>query len=143
MIDNEKRNSPSNCILPLLPYLTESPILLGSQTSQTSQTSQISQISQISQTSQSSQSSDRLVFDSFHSTALEFVTPSQFSAAESDGLWDKHPTEPELGSDATPGISDEVVNYLEKQKMDDSIWMDVINGYAEAPNRTNGTSFWL
>ena len=101
MIDNEKRNSPSNCILPLLPYLTESPILLDSQSSQ------------------SSQSANRLVFDSFHSTALEFVTPSQFSEAKNDGLWEKHPTEPSLGDDATPGISDEVVNYLEKQKMDE------------------------
>lgn len=123
MIDNEKRNSPSNCILPLLPYLTESPILLDSQSSQ------------------SSQSANRLVFDSFHSTALEFVTPSQFSEAKSDGLWEKHPTEPSLGDDATPGISDEVVNYLEKQKMDDSIWTDVMNGYAETPNRMNETFF--
>lgn len=121
MIDNEKRNSPSNCILPLLPYLTESPIPLDSQSSQPSP------------------SSNRLVFDSFHSTALEFVTPSQFSEAKSDGLWEKHPTEPELGDDATPGISDDVVNYLEKQKMDDSIWTDMINGYAETPNRTNET----
>lgn len=123
MIDNEKRNSPSNCILPLLPYLTESPILLDSQSSQ------------------SSQSANRLVFDSFHSTALEFVTPSQFSEAKSDGLWEKHPTEPALEDDATPGISDEVVNYLEKQKMDDSIWTDVMNGYAETPNRMNETFF--
>ena len=123
MIDNEKRNSPSNCILPLLPYLTESPILLDSQSSQ------------------SSQSANRLVFDSFHSTALEFVTPSQFSEAKNDGLWEKHPTEPALGDDATPGISDEVVNYLEKQKMDDSIWTDVMNGYAETPNRMNETFF--
>ena len=121
MIDNEKRNSPSNCILPLLPYLTESPIPLDSQSSQPSP------------------SSNRLVFDSFHSTALEFVTPSQFSEAKSDGLWEKHPTEPELGDDATPGISDDVMNFLEKQKMDDSIWTDMINGYAETPNRTNET----
>lgn len=121
MIDNEKRNSPSNCILPLLPYLTESPIPLDSQSSQPSPYS------------------NRLVFDSFHSTALEFVTPSQFSEAKSDGLWEKHPTEPELGDDATPGISDDVMNFLEKQKMDDSIWTDMINGYAETPNRTNET----
>lgn len=129
MIDNEKRNSPSNCVLPLLPYLTESPILLDSQTSETFQSFQSSQ------SSQSSQSANRLVFDSFHSTALEFVTPSQFSEAKSDGLWEKQPAEPELGDDATPGISDEVVNYLERQKMDDSIWTDMINGYAETPNR--------
>ena len=120
MIEEEKRNSPSNCVLPILPYLTEFPISLNSQ---------------VSHDSKASQSSDRLVFDSFHSTALEFVTPSQFKAAESDGLWERKPSEPELGDDATSGISEEVVSYLERLNLDDSIWTDVMNGYAETPNR--------
>ena len=116
IINTEKRNAPTNSLFPILPYLTEVMIMSDSY--------------------KSSQTSNHLIFDSFHSTAVQFITSSQFDKAKDSGLWLHRPEEPELGDDATKGVNQEVVDFIQRIEMDDTIWDDIINGYgASKPNR--------
>lgn len=107
IIEEEKRQDPSNCILPILPYISEYPLLTD-----------IKKISTIT---------NHLHYDSFHSTAVLFVNQIQYQQGIQDGMWEKKPEEPKVNKDISIEVNEEVIEYLKKQEDDFMIWEHLMN----------------
>lgn len=105
ILDEKKRSDPSNCILPLLPFISEIPLLTD-----------------MTNRARIASFSDRLLYDSFHSTAVIYLTQNQYCKAKEIGLWDVLPPEPVMENDISGAVNQELIEYLHKQQEDDSIW---------------------
>lgn len=105
ILDEKKRSDPSNCILPLLPFISETPLLTD-----------------MTNRARIASFSDRLLYDSFHSTAVIYLTQNQYNQAQEKGLWNTVPPEPVMENDISGEVNQELIEYLHKQEEDDLIW---------------------
>ena len=107
IMEEEKRIDPSNCILPILPYMNEYPLVTD-----------VKKLSTIT---------NRLHYNSFHSTAILFMNENQYQQGKKDGLWEKKPDEPLVNKDVSIEVNEEVIEYLKKQEDDYQIWDHLMN----------------
>ena len=101
ILDEAKRSDPSNCILRLLPYFTETPLL-----------TEIPKYSMFS---------NRLLYDAFHSSAIMYLTEE----AVDRGVWEEKPAEPSVEKDISLEVNQEVVDFVQKRLIEDeneAIW---------------------
>lgn len=103
ILNEEKRTSPSNCILPLLSYFTDYPLLTD-----------VTKVSTYS---------NRLLYDAFHSTSVQFVPAEAYEKGAKEGLWEQQPEEPETENDISTDVNSELVDFLKRQE-EDGLWTE-------------------
>lgn len=84
ILNEEKRNHPSNCIFRLLPYIEDISIM------------------------ESTYKDDKLryLFDSFHSTSVMYIPESK------EIEWDTRPEEPKCGDDVISTVNEGIIRFV-------------------------------